>query len=76
MPTTIQVSEKLKRRLARQKEHPRQTYEEVIQRALDLLEEDELELSPEFQRKVRLARRQARTGKSYTTEEILRELGL
>lgn len=38
--TTIQVSQKLRRRLVRLKDDPRQTYESVIDRALDASERD------------------------------------
>lgn len=76
MPTTIQVSERLKRRLQRHKEHPRQTYEEVIAKALDLADEDEFELSDEARARVRRGRRQLAGGQGLTTDRLLRELGL
>lgn len=36
--TTIQVTQKLRRKLAHRKEHERETYEDVIERALDAAE--------------------------------------
>lgn len=76
MATTIQVSERLKKRLLKHKQTPRETYEEVIAKALDLLEEDDAELSAETKRKVSKARRQIARGEGLTTEQLLRELGL
>jgi hypothetical protein len=74
--TTIQVSSKTRRRLVDHRIHPRQPYDDVINRALDLLDEDDLELSPEFKRKVARSRTSARRGKLYTTGQVLKELGL
>lgn len=76
MATSIQVSERLRKRLLRHKESPRQTYEEVIAKALDLLEEDDLEFTPEFKKQLREGRRDLAAGRYYTTEELLKELGL
>lgn len=76
MPTTIQVSERLKRRLLRHKRHPRQPYEEVIEEALDFMEEDERELSTAAREALRESRRQFAAGKAKTLDEARRELGL
>jgi predicted transcriptional regulator len=75
-PTTIQVSNATRKRIARHKAHPRQPYEDVIKRALDLLEEDEMELSEEFKEKVAVGRRDAKAGRVYTTAQLIEELGL
>lgn len=76
MPTTIQVSEALKKRLQKHKGSARETYEEVIAKALDVFEEDEAALSPEFKRKVTRGRREIRSGKGLSTDELLQDLGL
>lgn len=76
MPTTIQVSEALKKRLQRHKGSPRETYEEVIAKALDVFEEDEAALSPAFRRKTARGRREIAAGKGMTTDELLKDLGL
>lgn len=76
MPTTIQVSERLKRRLARHKSHPRQPYEEVIEAALDYLEEDERELSEAARTALNEARKEFRAGGTKTIADVRRELGL
>lgn len=79
MPTTIQVSEALKRRLAERKQHPRETYEDVIQRALEAEAElddweDGLPLSKQSLAAIERARKDVRAGKGLTTEQLLREL--
>lgn len=76
MPTTIQVSEALKKRLLKHKGSPRETYEEVIAKALDVFEEDEAVLSPAFKKKVTRGRKEIRDGKGLTTDELLKDLGL
>lgn len=75
-PTTVQVSQATRKRLVAHKSHPRQPYEDVINRALDALDEEELELSNEFKRKVAAGRRDARRGRVYSTAQLLKELGL
>jgi predicted transcriptional regulator len=76
MRTTIQVSDRLKKRLQRQKRHPRQAYEEVIQEALDFMEENELELSPSAREALEESRRQFAKGRFKTLEGVKKELGL
>jgi len=76
MPTTIQVSARLRKRLLRHKSSPRETYEAVIAKALDLLEEDERPVSSAFKREIAAGRRDAAKGELLSTEQLLRELGL
>ena len=75
-PSSIQVSARTRKRIAAHKAHPRQPYEDVINRALDLLEEDDLEMSPSLRAKVAAGRRDAKAGRTYTTAQLLKELGL
>ncbi len=74
--TTIHLSSALKARLAANRIHPRETYADVVQRALDLVEEDDLELSPEYRDKVLAAREQAASGATSSTDDLVRDLGL
>jgi predicted transcriptional regulator len=74
--TTIQLSDATRQRIARHKSHPRQPYEDVINRALDLLEEDDLEITPAFAAKIAEGRRDVKAGRVYTTAELIKELGL
>ncbi|MGQ0535671.1 MAG: DUF7557 family protein [Methanobacteriota archaeon] len=76
MPTTIQVSDELKERLARLKRHPRQPFAEVIAEALDYLEEDEKELGPASKRALTAARREFKAGQTKSMADMRRELGL
>lgn len=76
MPTTIQVSEKLKKRLTKLKKHPRQPYEEVITEVLDFIEEDEKELSATAKKALAEARRELAKGAGLSLEDVRRELGI
>lgn len=76
MPTTIQVSERLKRRLLKHKQHPRQPYEEVIEEALDYVEEEEAELSPSAKKALVESRKQFASGRFKTLDQVKEELGL
>lgn len=72
MPTTIQVSEKLQKELAKRKMNDKETYEEVI---WDLME-DALELDKETKRELTIARQEIKEGKYHTLEEVKKDLGL
>jgi len=72
MVTTIQVSEELKRELAKLKLYPRESYESVI---WDLLEAN-MELSEETKRELEEAYKDIEEGRIYTHEEVKKELGL
>lgn len=72
MPTTIQVSEKLQKELAKRKMYEKETYEEVI---WDLME-DSQELDEETKREIAQARQEIREGKYHTLEDVKRELEL
>jgi predicted transcriptional regulator len=76
MPTTIQVSDRLKRRLLKHKTHPRQPYEEVIEAALDYMEEDEAQLNGDAKKALAESRRQFKAGRFKSLDEIKDELGL
>lgn len=76
MPSSIQVSRGLRERLKAHKTHPRQPYEEVIAMALDLLEEDEMELSADTHAAIRQGRRDRETGRTKSLDDVANELGL
>ncbi|MHB8605685.1 MAG: hypothetical protein ACYDCK_10565 [Thermoplasmatota archaeon] len=76
MPSSIQVSERLRKRLAKHKSHPRETYERVIEKALDAMEEDALDFTPAFKKKIARGERELAQGKGMTTAELRRKLGL
>ncbi len=72
MPTTIQVSEKLQKELAKRKMYEKETYEEVI---WDLVE-DSQELDEETKKEIAQARQEIKEGRYHTLEEVKKELGL
>ncbi len=77
--TTIQVSNKLKRDLDAFKEHSRETYEDVIDRLVDLAkeeEESELELSEETLAGIKESTEDLKNGRVCTSKQLKKELGL
>ena len=72
MSTTIQVSEKLQKELAKRKIYEKETYEEVIWN----LVEDSQELDNETKREIAQARQEIREGKYRTLEDVKKELEL
>ncbi len=72
MPTTIQVSEKMQKELAKRKMYDKETYEEVI---WDIME-DTQELDEETKKEMAQARQEIKEGKYHTLEEVKKELGL
>ena len=72
MATTIQISPKLQKELAKRKLHTRETYEEVI---WDLLE-DTMELSEQTKRDIAQARADIAAGKFTTHEQLKKKYGL
>ncbi|MHB8396997.1 MAG: hypothetical protein ACYDAZ_06935 [Thermoplasmataceae archaeon] len=72
MPTTIQVSEKLQKELAKRKIYEKETYEEVI---WDLVE-DSQELDEETKREIAQARQEIRDGRYHTLDDVKKELEL
>ncbi|HLC79862.1 MAG TPA: hypothetical protein VJG83_05590 [archaeon] len=72
MVTTIQISEKLKKKLELRKSVKKESYEDVI---WDLLE-DTGELSEQTKKDLYEARKEVEEGKVKTLEEVKKELGL
>ena len=70
--STIQVKEETKKTLQSMKLHPRETYEEVIERMI----EDLSELNEETIREVEKDRREIESGKFITHEQLKKDLGL
>ena len=75
MVTTIQVSEETIDALERMKLYPRETYEEVIRRLIEISREEE-ELSTETIQNIERALEDVKSGRLYSTEEVKRELGI
>ena len=75
MVTTIQVTEETKDALERIKLFPRETYEEVIRRLIEISREEE-ELSTETLQNIERALEDVKSGRLYSTEEVKKELGI
>ena len=69
--TTIQLSRGMKDALEAMKLHPRETYEDVLERLL----EDLRELSEETKREIVRAIREIKAGKYRTHDQLKAELG-
>ena len=72
MVTTIQISEKLKKELARKKFSERETYESII---WDLLE-DTIELNKITKKELGESRKEIKAGKVSTLGQIKKELNI
>lgn len=70
MVTTIQISEKLKKELARKKLSSRETYENII---WDLLE-DTIEIKEMTKKELEESRKEIKAGKISTLSQIKKEL--
>ena len=69
--TTIQLSRDMKKALERMKLHPRETYEEVLERLLEDLEE----LNGQTKKEIEQALRDIKAGKYRTHQQLKDELG-
>ena len=69
--TTIQLSQEMKRVLGEMKLHPRETYEEVLERLL----EDLRELNEQTKKEIEQAIRDIKAGKFRTHRQLKDELG-
>ena len=70
MATTIQISNELKKELAKKKFSDRETYENII---WDLLE-DAMELNEETKKELEQSREEIKAGKVQTLAQIKKEL--
>ena len=70
--TTIQLSADLKRSLERMKLHPRETFNDVLERLM----EDLRELDKQTLAEVESARAEVRAGKYLTQDQVRKALGL
>jgi len=74
MVTTIQVTEETKEALERMKLFPRETYEDVICRLIEISREEEL--STETIQNIEKALEDVKKSRLYSTEEVKKELGI
>lgn len=74
--TTIQIGKNTKHKLDSVKDHPRQTYDEIVSKLIELAEEDKMEFSEETKQAIVEARRDIRNGRILSTKELIKELGI
>jgi len=72
MVTTIQISEKLKKELAKKKLSNRETYENII---WDLIE-DTIELNERTKKELEESRKEIKAGRFYHLDQIKKELNI
>ncbi len=78
MATTIQVSDTTKKELESIKEYPRETYNDVIEKLVDVYEavSENKELRDDLIEEIAEARKEIRAGKGMTTEQLMKKLGI
>jgi len=74
--TTIQISGNTKSKLDHIKDYPRESYEEVINKLLEIVAEENMELSEETVKEIEEARKEFRAGRMVSFEEVKRKAGL
>ncbi|MFH0936302.1 MAG: hypothetical protein V1815_01325 [Candidatus Woesearchaeota archaeon] len=72
MSTTIQISDNVKSILDKMKMIERETYNDIIERMI----EDDLELNEQTKKEIEEAKKQAKTGKLISHEEVKRRYNL
>lgn len=77
MVTTIQLEEKIKRQLDELKNHPRETYNDVLERLVKMaIEESEEELGPQTIKNIQKSLEDIKAGRVTSHEEVKKRLGL
>ncbi|MBI2672774.1 hypothetical protein HYX19_00790 [Candidatus Woesearchaeota archaeon] len=74
--TTIQIKEETKNKLDSLKDYPRESYEEVINKLLEIVAEENMELSEETKRDIEESRKEFKQGKWVSFEEVRKKAGL
>jgi predicted transcriptional regulator len=74
--TTIQIPVELKNKLEHLKDFSRQTYADVIGKLVEMLAEENMELSEKTKKEIEEARKRVKEGKYVTLEHVKKELGL
>lgn len=76
MPTTIQIMEKTKTKLEQLKEYPRETYDETVNKLIELSQEDHLEYTKETKEGLKRAYDDLKNKRFCTTKQLIEELGI
>lgn len=72
MPTTIQIENKIRERLEKMKLSERETYNDVLERVLEDIEE----LDEQTKKELETARKQIKEGKFVTHEQVKKQYGI
>lgn len=77
MPTSIQIEKKIKERLDKLKNHPRETYNEVLARMINIVsQQNKEELSPQTIKNLKKSLNDIEKGRVYSLEQVEKELGI
>lgn len=76
MATTIQIQEKTKHQLDSLKDFERETYEDVIQKLIGVVAEENMELSEKTKKEIEDARKEFRAGKGISFEDVMKRAGI
>ncbi len=76
--TSIQIAPETRARLANFKEYGRETYDEVLNKLMSIVElvKKEGNLSDETIKDIEEAKKQYASGKTFSTKEVLEKLGV
>lgn len=77
MPTSIQIEKEIKERLDKFKNHPRETYNEVLSRMINIMSEQNKEnLSQQTIKNIEKSLAEIKAGKVSSHKDVKRRLGL
>ena len=76
--TTIQVNTETRKRLTKFKEYTRETYDEILNKLMTVVErlKSEGELTEGTKKAIEEGRKDIKSGRKYSTKELLRSLGV
>ena len=74
--TTIQINKDTKTKLDNLKDYNRESYEEIIEKLLDIVAEEDMELSEQTKKEIEEARKEFRAGKGISFKEVKRKAGI
>lgn len=76
MPTSIQIEKEIKARLDKFKNHPRETYNEVLARMIHVMSQQKEELSQQTIKNIEKSLAEIKAGKVSSHKDVKRRLGL
>lgn len=75
MYTSIQIEKEIKARLDKLKNHPRETYNEILVRLLKIAQDDDI-LSPAVIKNIEEGIADIKAGRVYSSAQVKKKLGL